>query len=71
MRTKKAFYNIITSLLSQIVSIICGLIAPRLILATFGSTYNGVINSATQFLSFISVLNIGISGATRVARYKT
>ncbi len=71
MRTKKAFYNIITSLIAQIVSIVCGLIAPRLILATYGSTYNGVINSATQFLSIITILNLGIAGATRVAFYKT
>ena len=71
MRTQKALFNISTSLISQIVSIICGLITPRLILATFGSTYNGVINSATQFLGFIIILNIGISGATRVALYKT
>lgn len=71
MRTKKAIYNIATSLPYQIVSIICGLIAPRLILASFGSTYNGVINSATQFLSIITILNLGISGATRVALYKT
>lgn len=71
MRTKKALYNITTSLVYQLVSIICGLIAPRLILASFGSTYNGVINSATQFLSIITILNLGISGATRVALYKT
>lgn len=71
MRTKKALYNIISSLLSQMVLIICGLITPRLILVAFGSTYNGVINSATQYLSFITILNIGISGATRVALYKT
>lgn len=71
MRTKKAFYNITTSLLSQFVSIICGLITPRLILATFGSTYNGVINSATQFLGIISILNLGIAGATRVALYES
>lgn len=71
MRTQKALYNIATSLIYQIVSIICGLIAPKLILASFGSTYNGVINSATQFLSIITILNLGIAGATRVALYNT
>lgn len=55
----------------QVVTIICGLITPRLILSAFGSTYNGVINSATQFLSMISILTLGITGATRVALYKT
>lgn len=71
MRTKKAFKNITVSMLYQVVSIICGLITPRLILANFGSTYNGVINSATHFLGMISFLTLGIAGSTRVALYKT
>lgn len=71
MRTKKAFYNMSASLMAQIIAIICGLITPRLILSNFGSTYNGVINSATQFLSMVSILRLGIAGATRVALYKT
>lgn len=71
MRTKKTLYNISTSMIAQIVAVACGLITPRLILSTFGSTYNGVINSATQFLSFVSILRLGIAGATRVALYKT
>lgn len=69
MRSKKAMKNIVTSMIQQIVTIVCGLITPRLILANFGSTYNGVVNSATQFLSMITILNIGIAGATRVALY--
>ena len=71
MRTKKAVKNILFALLSQIVAIICGLITPKLILDAFGSTYNGVANSATQFLGFINILTLGITGATRVALYKT
>lgn len=55
----------------QIVSIICGLIAPRFILTHYGSTYNGVISSITQLLGVISILTLGIAGATRVAYYKT
>lgn len=71
MRTKKAMLNMTTSMIYQIVAIICGLITPRLILVTFGSTYNGVVSSATQYLSMINILNIGITGVTRVALYKT
>ena len=55
----------------QIVSIVCGLITPRMVLLNFGSTYSGVSASATQFLSMISFLTLGIAGATRVALYKT
>lgn len=71
MRIEKAFKNIVFSAIYQVVSIACGLIVPRLILQTFGSTYNGVINSASQFLEMISILTLGITGATKVAFYKT
>lgn len=71
MRAKKAALNTITSLSYQLVAIVCGLITPRLILETYGSTYNGVISSATQFMSMISILTLGIAGATRVELYKT
>ncbi len=69
-RTNKAFLNMSTSLIAQVVAIACGLITPRLILAAFGSTYNGVVSSATQFLSMINILTLGITAATRVALYK-
>lgn len=71
MRTKKAIMNMGFSLIYQIIAIICGLIVPRLILLEFGSAYNGIIASATQFLSVISILTLGITGATRVQLYKT
>ncbi len=71
MRTKKARKNLIASAAYQIIALICGLITPRLILINFGSTYNGVVSSATQFLNMISILTLGITGATRVALYKT
>lgn len=71
MRSKKALLNIIVKFLSQMVTLICGLITPRLILQAFGSTYNGAISSITQFLSMISILTIGLAGATRVELYKT
>lgn len=71
MRTKKALMNMSFSLVYQVIAIICGLITPRLILSKFGSTYNGVIASATQFLNMISILTLGITGATRVQLYKT
>lgn len=70
MRTKKAVKNMMASLLYQVVAIICGLITPRLILGAFGSTYNGVVMSATQFLNMINILTLGITASTRVALYK-
>ena len=70
MRTKKALKNAFFSIVYQLIMVVCGLITPRLILSAFGSTYNGVISSANQFLEMISFLTLGIAGATRVALYK-
>lgn len=70
MRTKKAIINAVVSITYQVIAVVCGLITPRLILSHFGSTYNGVISSANQFLGMISLLTLGIAGATRVALYK-
>ena len=70
MRGKKATRNTIFNLLEQLVSIICGLIIPRLILSTLGSSYHGLTLSITQFLSCAILLRSGIGGATRAALYK-
>lgn len=60
MRSKKALANISVALILQIVAIICGLILPRLIISTFGSDVNGLINSITQFLGYIILLEAGV-----------
>lgn len=70
MRTRKAALNMLFSMIYQTIAILCGLITPRMILTTFGSTYNGVISSATQFLNMINILTFGITGTTRVALYR-
>ena len=70
-RVKKSFYNILAQGCYEIVSMVCALILPKLIISTYGSTYNGLVSSITQFLEYISFLTLGIAGATRVALYKT
>lgn len=70
MRSKKALKNIITSLLQQIVTLICGLIVPRAIIGSFGSNVNGLISSITQFLSYITLLEAGIGPVIKSALYK-
>ena len=42
MRSKKAVYNTIMSLLLEVVTVISGFVLPRLILSRFGSSYNGI-----------------------------
>lgn len=70
MRSKRALVNTLYGLLYEAVALACGMILPRLILGAFGSTYNGITNSITQFLSAISLLRAGIGGVTKAALYK-
>lgn len=70
MRTKKTIKNTIFSLFEDFIAIICSFILPQLILLKFGSIYNGLTTSITQFLSFAVLLRSGIGGATRAALYK-
>lgn len=69
-RGQKALLNTITGFSDEIVVLICGLILPRMILLHFGSVYNGITSSITQFISIISLMKAGIGGVTRVALYK-
>lgn len=64
------FYNSTTSFLQQIVSLVCGLIVPQLILSTFGSSANGTVSSIGQFISITALIQGGITSAARVAFYE-
>ena len=62
--------NIMSSIIQQIVGVICGFIVPRLILSTYGSNVNGIVTSITQFLGYITLLEAGISPVVKAALYK-
>ncbi len=69
-RSKAVKLNVITSLLHEILSIIFGLILPRITLSYFGSAYNGLVNSIVQFMSFSVVFRSGLGAVTNAALYK-
>ena len=69
-RLKKAKLNILWSAVQQIVNFICKMILPPMIISTYGSAYNGMVASITQFLSAVGFLRVGVAGAFRVALYK-
>ena len=70
MRTKKLAWNTITSLLFQVTSLVCGFILPQLILHRYGSEVNGLVNSITQFLQVIALLELGVGAVIQSALYK-
>ena len=68
-RKRKVIANLSSALLLQIVALVCGFILPRLILVSYGSAYNGIVNSINQFLSCVTLLRAGVGGVTRAALY--
>ena len=69
-RQKKAKLNVTFSVLGQIVTLICGIIVPRLLIDAYGSEAYGATASITQFLAYITLLEGGIGGVARAALYK-
>ena len=70
MKEKKNVINICLPVVQQIVSLVCGLILPRLIIKVYGSQINGLLSSITQFLSFISFMQLGVGAVAQAAWYK-
>ena len=70
MRSKRALINIATSVFLEIVKIICGFVAPIMIINTYGSAVNGLISSITKFLAYITLLESGIGPVIKAALYK-
>ncbi len=62
--------NIISAFLLELATIFQGLILPHLFIANFGSNVNGLVSSATQFLSFISLLEGGLGAVVLSELYK-
>ena len=69
MRVQQALKNLICNVLLQVVTAISGLILPRLYLQIYGSALNGMVSSATQFMSYLSLVEAGISAASIVGLY--
>ena len=69
-RLKRAKLNIVFSLGSQFVVLLCNLIIPNLLIRSFGSGAYGATTSITRFLSFIALMEGGIGGVARAALYK-
>lgn len=66
---KKVVLNIGCTILCQLMTLISGLIVPRLILSTFGSEANGLVSSLTQFLNYIALVEGGIGSVVLTALY--
>ena len=70
MNNKVVARNIACSLMLQITTIISGFILPKIILSCFGSAVNGLVNSISQFLNYVTLLEGGVSGVIMSSLYK-
>lgn len=59
-RRNKFILNSFSGLFKQIVTLVCGFVMTKAILIFYGSSVNGLVSSITQFLGFISFLEMGI-----------
>lgn len=69
-REEKAKLNIITSLLAQVSTLLCGFVIPRLMISYYGSEAYGAVSSISQFLGYITLFEGGVCGVARAALYK-
>lgn len=69
-RTKKFIKNTITTALLNITTMIAGFILPKIMLSVYGSEINGLVTSITQLISYLTLVEAGLSGATVYSLYK-
>lgn len=68
--TKALKLNGISALLTKLLIVISGLILPRLFIGAYGSKYNGLVSTITQYLSLISFLDMGVGAVVQSVLYK-
>lgn len=69
-RRKKSAYNIISSMVGQLITIALGIVIPRMFLVNFGSEVNGLLGSVNQIYIYLALLEAGVGTATLQALYK-
>ena len=69
MNVRKGINNIITSILSQGITLALGVIIPRLVLVNLGSEANGLLSSISEVLVYVALLEAGVGAASTQALY--
>lgn len=70
IKNNSTTFNMACSLLQQAIVMISGFILPRIILKTFDSDVNGLVSSLNQFLSYVSLIEGGLTGVVSANLYK-
>lgn len=67
--SKKSLKIFIFGILSQAVTLLLGIIIPRLVIVSYGSEVNGLLSSIRQIFVYIALLEAGIGTASLQAMY--
>ena len=70
IKAKRSIYNIISGIISQAITIMLGILIPRLMIVNLGSESNGLVASITQILNYLVLFETGVGGATLQALYR-
>ena len=70
MRKSKFFKNVLTGFGGQFITILLGIIVPKIFIISYGSDVNGLISTISQIFTYLALLEAGIGQATQNALYK-
>ena len=69
-RKRKEKINTAMALLNQIVTFVCGFVLPRYYLKNYGSEVYGLVSSISQFLGFVTLMELGMGAVVQSSLYK-
>jgi len=69
LKLERGVKNIFFSILTQGITIVLGLVVPRLILVNYGSEINGFFSTVNNIYAYLSVLEAGVGTASIQALY--
>ena len=70
MNLKNGMKNISYSIIGQGVSLLIGILVPRLIIVSYGSEINGLLSTISTIISYLALLEAGVGAATCQALYQ-
>lgn len=69
-KSKKSIYTAVTAITLTMLNGIFGLVVTRLVIAVYGSDFNGLNSTVSQFISMLLIVEGGFTLATNIALFK-
>lgn len=70
MKFSKGMKNIVSSVIGQAVTIIIAIFIPRIVITSYSSEVNGLLNSISQVITYLALLEAGVGAVALQALYK-